>query len=310
MSLNPPDLSTPPETTTHETVVTDTPLQVWFDGSVMRQDVAHIPLTTHALHYGSGVFEGIRCYPTADGGAAVFRLAEHLERMRLGARALGADFNLARVHDACLQVVRANRHRDSYIRPLMWFGTGALALDLAPLTQHLMVASLPWTPHLGEHRQRLTVSPWRRNRAAALPPLKLCGNYVNSLLAKREAGTRGFDEALFVDDDGFVVECSAENVLMVKDGRVTAVEHADALPGITRATLIELTAAESRPVPLDELLDADEVFVCGTSAEVASVASIDDRAFNATPFTRELQALYTRIVHGQEPRYLSWLTHV
>jgi len=310
MSLNPeiPDLA-PAEAPRGETAAIET-LQLWFDGEVMSHESARVPLTTHALHYGSGVFEGIRSYATVDGGAAVFRLPEHLQRMRLGAAAFGADFDVVLAQEATLQVLRANHHRDAYIRPLLWFGTGGLALDVGSLTQHLMVASLPWKSHLGEHRQRLSVSPFRRNRSAALPPLKLCGGYVNSILAKREASARGFDEAMFVDDDGFVVECSAENVFLVKAGRVTAVEHADALPGITRATLVELTGAQSRPVALDELLDADEVFVCGTSAEVASVAAIDGREFAAAPLTRELQAHYAGIVRGRESRFSSWLTHV
>lgn len=284
-------------------------LTLWFDGHLGRSDTLAAPLTTHALHYGTGVFEGIRSYATPD-GAAVFRLRDHLERMRRGAETFGVPFQFAEAEAATLAVLRANRHRDAYIRPLLWLGTGSLGLDVAPLSQHMMVATLPWSSHLGGHRVRLTVSPYRRNPASALPPLKLCGNYVNSILAKREAAARGFGEALFVDDNGFVVECTGENVFMVKNGSITAVEHGDALPGVTRATVIELTGAASRPVTLEELLDADEVFLTGTSAEVAAVDSLDQRSFGDNPVTREVSDLYMRVVRGESPAHAHWLTEV
>lgn len=280
---------------------------LWFDGHLGPASALMAPLTTHALHYGTGVFEGIRCYATPD-GAAVFRLRDHLERMRRGADALGMDFPFAQAEAATLAVLRANRHRDAYIRPLLWLGTGSLGLDVAPLSRHLMVATMPWTSHLGADRVRLTVSPYRRNPAAALPPLKLCGNYVNSILAKREAAGRGFGEALFVDDNGYVVECTGENVFLVRDGKVTAVEHGDALPGITRDTVIELSRAKSRPVTLDELLEADEVFLTGTSAEIAAVAGLDGRDYGDGPVTTELRELYLRVVRGESPSHRHWLT--
>ena len=151
---------------------------------------------------------------------------------------------------------------------------------------------------------------WRRNPADSLPPLKLCGGYVNSILAKREAKARGFDEALFTDRENNVVECTGANVFMVKDGRITSVEHRDALPGITRDTLLQLSGAETRMVPLSELLDADEVFACGTAAEVAPVAQIEDRVYGDNPVTRELQSLYARVVRGQEGAWRHWLTSV
>lgn len=284
-------------------------LQLWFDGHIGPQGQLNAPLTTHALHYGTAVFEGIRSYATPD-GAAVFRLHEHLERMRRGADTLGAAFNVGEAAAATVAVLRVNRHRDAYVRPLLWYGTGSLGLDVAPLSRHLMVASMPWKPHLGEHPVRLTVSPMRRNRAAAMPPLKLSGGYVNAVLAKREAGSRGFDDALFVDDSGFVVEGTGVNVFIVKDGRLTAVEHGDALPGITRRTLIELHGADERPVTLEELLDADEVFLAGTSAEVMPVAALDAREFAPGPITAEVRAHYLRVVRGESPAHSAWLTPV
>ncbi len=282
---------------------------LWYDGRLGYASELMAPLTTHALHYGTGVFEGIRCYATPD-GAAVFRLRDHLERMRRGADVFGMAFPHAEAEAATLAVLRANRHRDAYIRPLLWLGTGSLGLDVEPLSRHLMVATMPWTSHLGHERVRLTVSPYRRNPAAALPPLKLCGNYVNSILAKREAGGRGFGEALFVDDNGFVVECTGENVFMVRDGQVVAVEHGDALPGITRDTVIKLSGAVSRPVTLEELLEADEVFLTGTSAEIAAVAVLDRREFDKGAVTADLRDLYLRVVRGESRHHRHWLTEV
>jgi branched-chain amino acid aminotransferase len=284
-------------------------LNLWFDGRIGPQDQLAAPLTTHAMHYGTAVFEGIRSYATPD-GAAVFRLPEHLERMRKGAEAFGARFDVVEAAAAVIAVLQSNHHRDAYIRPLLWYGTGSLGLDVAPLSKHLMVASMPWKPHLGDKPVRLTVSPFRRNRAEALPPLKLSGAYVNSILAKREAGSRGFDDALFIDDAGFVVECTGVNVFMVKGGQVVAVEHPDALPGITRDTIVELAGAASRPVTLEELLEADEVFLTGTSAEVMPVAALDRKVYGATPVADELRSRYLRVVRGGSAAHAHWLTTV
>ncbi len=284
--------------------------RLWFDGSLIAADAPCAPLTTHALHYGSGVFEGIRSYAIADGGAAVFRLPEHLERMHKGAQALGIAFDVAEATTATLAVLRANSQRDAYVRPLAWCGTGSIGLDVAALSNHLMVATFPTGVHLDRGEVKLGVSSWRRNPATSLPPLKLCGAYVNSILAKREAKARGFDEALFVDEHGYVVECTGANVFMVKDDCVVAVEHADALPGITRDTLIGLTGAQSRAVTLDELTDADEVFVCGTAAEVTPIDALDGRRFVGNAVGGEIAQLYQRVVRGEDPRYHAWLTYV
>lgn len=295
------------------TPITDAPHApkplLWFDGAIVDVDALQAGLTTHAMHYGSGVFEGIRAYATRD-GSAVFRLPEHMERMRRGAEMLGMAFDPATGTEATLATLRANHHRDAYIRPLAWYGEGSFGLDVAGHPEHLMVATSATLVHLAGSRARIGVSRWRRNPADSLPPLKLCGAYVNSILAKRESKSRGFDEALFVDADGFVVECTGANVFIVTNGRLTAVHHRDQLPGITRDTLIALTGAESRAVTIDELRDADEVFACGTAAEVAPVAHVEGRDFGDNPVTRELAALYGRVVRGEEATDRGWLTHV
>lgn len=285
-------------------------MKVWSDGALVEAGQAAASPLAHGLHYGTGVFEGIRAYPTAE-GPAVFRLDAHLERLGRGAAALGMDLDLAELRAGCLAVLAASGMDSAYLRPLVYYGTGGLGLDVAPLEVRRLVAAIPWANHLGEgihHGVRLAVSPLRRNPARALPPLKLCGNYVNSILAKLEASRRGFEEALFVDDQGCVVECTGENVFLVKGGRVTAVAHGDALPGITRDTILEITGGLGRIVDLEELLEADEVFLTGTSAEVTPVAELGHRRWDPGPVTRELQARYQDLVHGRDPAHRGWLT--
>ena len=283
--------------------------RLWFDGELHDATKLQATLGTHALHYGSGVFEGIRAYATRD-GAAVFRLPEHLERMRKGCELLGMDFDVAEATAAVLQTLRANRLGDAYIRPLAWYGDGGFGLDVTGRSHHLMVATSATNLHLNGNRTRVSVSQWRRNPASSLPPLKLCGAYVNSILAKREAKSRGFDEAMFTDRSGHVVECTGANLFLVKDGNVIAIEHPDALPGITRDSLIALTGAASRMATLQELLDADEVFACGTAAEVAPISRIEDREYGSNPVTRAIAAHYQRVVRGEDASYRHWLTAV
>jgi branched-chain amino acid aminotransferase len=286
-------------------------MQLWLDGRLTAAQESFISPLAHGLHYGTGVFEGIRAYATTD-GPAIFRLDDHLDRLERGAEALGMAVDRAGLRRGCLEVLAASGLAEAYLRPLAFYETGGLSLDVAGLKVRQLVAALPWKNHLGEaHAQRgvtLRTSPMRRNPASALPPLKLCGGYVNSILAKLEAARAGFEEALFVDGDGFVVECTGENVFLVSAGRITAVQHPDALPGITRATILELTGAASRPVHLDELREADEIFLTGTSAEVSAVGRLDGRLLTPGPVTLELQARYQRIVHGETETARGWLT--
>ena len=316
MSLNDSaTLERPSPAAAAQTTPATTPQTLWYDGELVDVGTLQATVHTHALHYGSGVFEGIRAYATKR-GAAVFRLPEHLERMRRGAELLGMTFDVATATEAVLATLRANRQGDAYIRPLAWYGDGGFGLDVAGHPQHLMVATSSTNVHLGGNRTRVAVSSWRRNPATSLPPLKLCGAYVNSILAKREVKARGFDEAMFANDDGFVVECTGANLFVVRDGRVTAVEHRDALPGITRDTLIRLLGAESRPVSLEELQDADEVFACGTAAEVTPIGEIhaggsDGRVYDPqSPVAREIAAVYARTVRGDSAWSSNWLTDV
>ena len=287
---------------------------LWLDGQLVPERDARASLLEHGLHYGTGVFEGIRCYETAD-GAAVFRLDEHLARMEQGAEVLGMRLDRAQLKEAVKRVLQANAHQEAYIRPLVFYGAGSLGLDVGPeLPSHVVVATMPWSSHLGDAAKRDGIrvkrTAVRRVSARALPPLKLCGTYVNSVIAKRSAAREGFDEALFVDDLGCVCEATGENVFMVKDGQVTAVRHADALPGITRQTVVELTHAQDRPVTFAELLDADEVFLTGTSAEITPVRQLDETVKAVGPVTRQVQQLYDCAVRGQLNGREGWLTRV
>jgi branched-chain amino acid aminotransferase len=292
----------------------NTPKHIWVDGELVKLENSNCSLLEHGLHYGTGVFEGIRCYETA-AGPAIFRLDAHMERLEAGATVLGMKVNREELSRAALEVVRANEQTSAYVRPILFYGAGSLGLDVGDqLVRHQAVASLPWKSHLGEAADDkgvlMKTSTVRRIPADSVPPLKLCGSYVNSILAKLEATRAGFEEALFVDPDGRVCEATGENVFLVKDGKVTAVQHPDALPGITRDTLMHLSEATERAVYLPELLDADEVFLTGTSAEVAPVTRIDDTHLPIGPITRRLQALYQDLVHGRLPGYGHWLTPV
>ena len=287
---------------------------IWIDGQLVDMAQSGSSLMDHALHYGTGVFEGIRCYPTP-WGPSIFRLDDHLIRLAAGADVLGMEINTSVLAQAARDVVAANDLQSAYIRPIIFYGSGSLGLDVGEqLKLHQVVAAMPWKSHLGEASEnqgvRVKTSSIRRISADSVPPLKLTGVYVNSIIAKREAVAAGFEEALFIDPDGRVCEATGENVFMVKDGRVTSVSHPDALPGITRDTVIEMTNAEERAVFVDELFAADEIFLTGTSAEVAPVTRIDGVNLTIGPVTRRLQSEYQDLVHGRLAGRDGWLNPV
>ena len=281
------------------------PSWIWTDGRFVERDEARVSLLAHGLHYGTGVFEGIRSYATAN-GPRIFALGAHLERLRRGAELLGLAVDVESLGWACEETLARNGLDDAYIRPLVFHGAGSLALDLGPQAQHTVVAAMAWQSHLGdaaaEHGVRATFSGLRRNSARSIPPLKLTGGYVNAILAKRAAGAAGFDEAIFCDEHDRVCEATGENVFAVIDGEVIAVAHPDALPGITRAAILELAGGAEGPLTRAELLAADEVFLTGTSAEVTPVREIDGTEFAIGPVTRHLQRAYADLVRERRPR--------
>ncbi|HZJ08173.1 MAG TPA: branched-chain amino acid transaminase [Trueperaceae bacterium] len=297
---------------------------VYLDGELIPQEQATVSVLTHALHYGTSVFEGIRAYSTPR-GSAVFRLREHAERLLQSAKILGMRTALSadEIERAILDTLRANERPGCYIRPLLWYGAESLGVNPTRNKVHFMVATLPWGVYLGDEAVRkgakLMTSSWRRAGADVMPTKsKAGGNYVNSVLANQEARENGFDEALLLDQQGFVAEGSGENIFVVRDGVLLPIAHSVNLRGITRDSVIKIAAwLGTEVVPTmatrDELYTADEVFMVGTAAEVTPVASIDRRPIGtgvAGEYSLEMRRVYLDVVGGKVPEFESWLTYV
>jgi branched-chain amino acid aminotransferase len=297
---------------------------IWFDGKVVPQEQAVVSVLTHAMHYGTSVFEGIRAYGT-DRGAAVFRLREHAQRLLDSAKIIGmpAPYTAAELEAAIVETVRVNGHTSCYIRPLLWYGAESLGVDPRKNSVHAMVATLPWGTYLGDETvrkgARLMTSSWRRSPGDVMPTkAKAGGNYVNSVVARIEAGENGFDEALLLDKEGFVAEGSGENLFMVREGVLYPIAHSVNLRGITRDSVIALarwmgTEVQPTMATRDELYTADEVFMVGTAAEVTPIASIDRRPIGsgaAGPFALRMREVYLQAASGKIPEFDGWLTYV
>jgi branched-chain amino acid aminotransferase len=298
---------------------------IWLDGHFVDWDEARVHVLTHTLHYGLGVFEGIRCYRTADGRSAVFRLAEHLRRLYESARIhlLEIPFPLQSVHEAILECLRRNRLEEGYIRPLVFIGDGVMGLHPADNPIRVAVVVWPWGKYLGDEGMELgiraKVSTFSRHHVnAKMTKSKSCGDYVNSILAKREALLDGYDEAIMLDTQGLVSEASGENLFVVRDGVLRTPPLATILDGITRSTVMDLArdkgiAVLEGPVTRDELYVADEVFLTGTAAEVTPIREIDHRTIGTGrrgPITGTLQGAFFDVVAGRERKYERWLTYV
>lgn len=299
---------------------------VWLDGEMVRWDDSHISLLTHTMHYGTGAFEGIRCYKRASGERAIFRLREHIDRLYGSAKILltRVPYDRERVVQACAEVVRANGVESCYLRPLVFLGDEAMGLYAMDNTVHVAVVAWHWGSYLGDealkHGIRARVSSYTRAHInATMAKGKISGHYVNSILAKREAKLAGYDEAIMLDAQGYVAEASGENVFIVKDGVVrTPDTSSPILEGITRDTVIALAKELGYPVregriARDELWLADEVFLTGTAAELTPVREVDDRAIGRGtmgPITAKLQARYFDVVRGTTPDHAGWRTVV
>ena len=298
--------------------------RIWFDGRLVPQEEAVVSVLSHALHYGTSVFEGARAYAT-DRGAAVFRLREHSKRLIDSARILGMRPlpSVDEVDHAVLETVRANDRASCYIRPLLWYGPESLGVSPARNLVHFMVATWAWGTYLGDDAvqkgARLITSSWRRSPADVMPTkAKAGGNYVNSVLANNEARELGYDEALLLDESGFVAEGSGENIFLVRDGVLYPVVHSVNLRGITRDSVIRIAEANGVEVKetwatRDELYTADEVFMVGTAAEVTPIAEIDRRPIGegvAGPFALQMRDWYLDVVEGRDDRFASWLTYL
>jgi branched-chain amino acid aminotransferase len=279
---------------------------------------------THTLHYGLGVFEGIRCYEGHDGRSAIFRLAEHVDRLFGSAHVLDLPmpFTPDAIARACIDTVRANQMTACYIRPLAFMGDGEMGLAARPPTR-VAIAVWPWGAYLGDDGLRkgvrLKTSSFARiHPNTLLTKAKVVGHYVNSMLAAREARGLGYDESLMLDVDGYVSEASGENIFIVSKGVVRTTALPTVLAGITRQSVLTLLADLGIPTreerfTRDEVYLADEAFFTGTAVEVTPVRELDDRRIGdgtPGPITRRLQDLFFRVVEGREDRYRSWLAAV
>jgi branched-chain amino acid aminotransferase len=300
--------------------------KIWMDGTLVPWEQAQVHVLTHTLHYGLGVFEGIRCYRRGDGKSAVFRLQEHVERLFESARVadMVLRFSPQQVKDACLETIRANKLDECYIRPLAYLGQGAMGLYGRDNPVQLSIAVWRWGAYLGdeglEKGIRAKLSSFSRPGVnTAMTKAKIVGNYVNSTLAKREVVAAGYDEAIMLDPQGYVSEASGENVFLIKRGKVvTPPLGGSILGGITRDTVLTLCRelgieASERVVSRDELYTADEVFFTGTAAELTPVREIDERKVGGGargPLTKRLQDRFFQLVRGPELLHPEWLSFV
>ncbi len=298
---------------------------IWMNGKLVPFGEATLHFMTPGLHYGIGVFEGIRCYQT-ERGPAVFRLKEHMKRLEMSARILGwksLPYDEAELCAAAKLTVAANGLTECYIRPLAYLAEGGWNLNIANTVAHVGIAVWEWKAYLGaeamEHGVRANVASFTRHHPnVMMTKAKVAGNYVNSFLAKSESVRLGYDEAIMLDPQGYVAECTGENLFMVRKNKIFTSPSAPVLDGITREALCVLAGdhgytVEERPLSRDMLYAADEVFVCGTAAEVIALREIDDRMVgNGTmgPVARTLQRAYGDAVRGKHARSAEWLDYV
>lgn len=297
---------------------------IWLDRQFLPWRQAQVHVLTHTLHYGLGVFEGIRAYPTRF-GPAIFRLDDHLQRLFESAHILGLthDFDRPSIADACRQAISRNELQAAYLRPLFFLGADRMGINPAGVSVRAMVAAWPWRAYLGERAAndgvRVKISSFARHHVnVQMCRSKSVSTYANSILATREATADGYDEALLLDTDGFVAEGAGENVFMIRGGVVFEPEITSALDGVTRRTLHAIAgdmglAVVSRRITRDELYCADEVLFSGTAAEVTPVVEIDRRRIGdgrPGPLTLELQRRYFDCVHGRDEAHADWLTRV
>jgi branched-chain amino acid aminotransferase len=295
---------------------------IWHNGELVAWEDAKVHVLTHGLHYGTGVFEGIRAYETS-AGTAIFRHQEHLERLFRSAELyyMPIPYELEELRAATHELIAANGLRECYIRPIAFRGYGQMGLYPLDCPVEVSIAVWPWGAYLGEEGKqkgiRAKVSSWRRiPHDSLIPHAKASGQYLNSVLAKIEASKAGYQESLLLDSHGFVCEGSGENVYVVREGVIYTPPHtAGILDGISRRSVITIAGdlgytVVERDLARSELYLADEVFLSGTAAELVPVAEIDDHAIGGGepgPVTREIQRVFDDALHGRDPRYANWL---
>ena len=296
---------------------------MWLNGSLVDEDKVSIHPLSHSLHYGDAAFEGIRAYEQHDGSLAIFRLKEHAKRMEMSVRVLMGKQALdsAEVERACIEVVRENKLGDSYVRPIYFLGNGTIGLhNIDKNKQYFAVLTLPFPPYLGDKAIRVMISSYTKFPSTTLPSTaKLSANYMNSILATREAKSNGYDEALLLNIHHRIAEGPGENFFMVKGKRIyTPPISEDILEGITRASIMKIAKdmgyeVVERPIGVAELWLADEAFFTGTAAEVVGIAEISGRTIgngSTGEITSALQSKFKEIVRGKDENYKDWLTPV
>ena len=296
---------------------------IWMDGEFVEWDKAQVHVLTHALHYGSGVFEGERCYETAD-GPAIFRSREHAERLHRSAKMLYMDvpYSVDEIMEVKRELIRRNNLKSCYIRPVVFRGYGVMGLDPVPAPVQMFIAVWPWDSYLGEESLvsgvEVGISSWRQRGINATPPaIKATANYLNSSFARIEANRHGYNEAIMLNEAGHVCEGTGENLFIVRDGVISTPPVSDGiLPGITRDSIMVIADALDYPVIEEsiirtDLYTADEFFMTGSAAEVVPVRAVDGYVLgDRGPITEELQSAYFRVVRGEEPDFEEWLDRV
>ena len=297
---------------------------IWMDGEMVDWRDAKVHVLTHTLHYGMGVFEGIRAYKTAD-GPAIFRLKEHTDRLFRSAHIMDMEipWTPEQINDATKAAVRENGLESGYIRPMCFYGSEGMGLRADNLKVHTMIAAWEWGAYLGEENMekgiRIKTSSFTRHHVnITMCKAKANGHYINSMLALSEAQKDGYDEALLLDVDGFVAEGSGENIFIVRNGVIYTPELTSALDGITRQVLMTLSGkigveVREKRITRDEVYTADEAFFTGTAAEVTPIRELDNRAIGAGsrgPITEKLQTMYFDLVHGRLDGYDDWLDRI
>jgi branched-chain amino acid aminotransferase len=297
---------------------------IWLDGELVNWRDAKVHVLTHTLHYGMGVFEGVRAYET-DQGAAIFRLQEHTDRLFNSAHILNMPmpYSKEEINEAQRAAVRENNLNSAYIRPMVFFGSEGMGLRADNLKVHVMVAAWEWPAYMGEEAKtqgiKIRTSSYTRHHVnITMCKAKANGNYINSMLALREAIDSGCEEALLLDNEGYVAEGSGENIFLVRDGIMYTPELTSCLDGITRRTIMEMARSlgydvREKRITRDEVYIADEAFFTGTAAEVLPIRSLDGRKIGAGsrgPVTEKLQSMYFDTVTGKAPFNAEWLTLV
>ena len=298
---------------------------IWMDGELVEFEKATVHMLTPALHYGAAVFEGIRAYNT-EKGPAVFRLAEHAERLLDSAHVFGIrqmPFTVSEVVQAVKDTVRANGFTDCYIRPLLYIKGGAWNLNVDAGKPALSIATWQWNNYLGDEALakgiRANISSYTRHHPnVSMTKAKIAGNYVNSFLAKTESERLGFQEAIMLDPQGYIAECTGENLFVVRRGKVITPSTAPVLEGITRHTIHTIAKdlgydVLEQPISRDQIYIADEVFVCGTAAEVIGLSEIDFRTIGdgkTGPITRAIQNVYHDAIRGKVAKYEGWCDYI